>query len=224
MGRASPPASPDPLPHECAPPRPRPCRPRWSPRRAYHTTLGGHPHARRARLGDQNSAAGLPHRLGAAHLAAGAVARRAERVMHRPLGTDQHERVAAHVSGHQHRLTDRAAGGGHGGVTGRDRARRPLAMDQAAHPAARGFVRLELGDVVCHVIDEREADRLGVALEHRLERAAHLVGDELAVCPRVVGRSAHRPQVGPGLGVLSGAQASWRSGSVMPQPESLRET
>src|SRR6266545_6553063 len=52
-----------------------------------------------AQLGDQVAAARLPHRLGAAHLAPGAVAGRAEGVPHRARATDQDVGVAPHVAG-----------------------------------------------------------------------------------------------------------------------------
>ena len=50
---------------------------------------------------------GLALRLAAAQAPAGAVAGRAEGLAHRALGARQHERVAPHVAGDEHRLADR---------------------------------------------------------------------------------------------------------------------
>ena len=125
----------------------------------------------------------------------------AERVAHRAGAPDQEVGVAAHVAGDQDRLADRAVGGGHVGMAGGKRAGCPLAMDEAPHPrAALELVRLELGDVVRDVVDQRQPERLGAPAERGLERAAHAVGDALAVRPREVGGGPHRVHVVARLG------------------------
>ena len=100
-------------------------------------------------------------RGGAAHHAAGAVAGRAERLLHAARLADQHPTGPAHVAGDDHRLAD---------LRDRRRALRDGPAETPASPPcdaptracvpAVDVVLFELGDVVGHVVDQVHAAAL----------------------------------------------------------------
>jgi hypothetical protein len=81
------------------------------------------------------------------------VAGAAEGVAHRLLGTRKHVRVAAHIAGDEHRLTDGAVFRRQFCVSGRKGGRCVLSMDAQPPLAPIDDVRLEFGDVVRDFID-----------------------------------------------------------------------
>ena len=139
----------------------------------------------------------------AAHHPPGAVAGRAERLRHAPRLAREDPAGRPHAAGDDHRLADRLIGAGDLGMTGREGPGRPLAMDaDLLREAAADVVVLELGDVVGDVVDQVQPQRLPGDAEDPGEDLAGLVGEQLAVAPGIVGRRAHRPQVGLPLGAV----------------------
>ena len=162
---------------------------------------------------------GVLDRRGAAHHPAGAVAGRAERLLHAARLADQHPAGAAHVAGDDHRLADLAVRGGRSPGARRERpAWRPcdgrrrvlrVAVDPCAPRAWR-----------CCGPRRRPGSCPALPRAGRRHSAKHLAGlphQQLPVAPGEVGRGAHRARGScwPS-GLSTGAQASCRSGSSMP--------
>ena len=132
--------------------------------------------------------------------AAGAVAGRAEGLAHgRRRVPAQQPALAAHVAGDDDRLADVAVLGGDVGATRAEGPGRPFAVHPHGALDPVDHVRLALGDVVGHVVDELHAEALVACPEHLLKGAAHLVHHHLAVGEGEVAGAGHGRQVVPAL-------------------------
>ena len=160
---------------------------------------------------------GVLDRGGAAHRPAGAVAGRAERLLHAARLADQHPARPAHVAGDDHRLADLAVQRRHLRMARRERPRRPLAMDPDLLLDAVDRVLLELGDVVAHVVDQVHLQLLPRSGRRRRRRPRGPAASAAGGCTR----RSWRPRAWRAMycwpsGLSTGAQASCRSGRSMP--------
>src|SRR5206468_12758878 len=95
-------------------------------------------------------------------------------------------------------------------------ARGSLAMDPHAAATAVDGVLLELGDVVCDIVDEAHAQLLPRAPEEPFEDLARLPHQELAIAPGEVGRGAHGADVVDPLGAVRGRAGELAVGQIDP--------
>ena len=132
------------------------------------------------------------------------VAGRAERPFQRPRPAHEHPARPPHVARDDHWLPYLAIPLGDVMMARRKRPRRPLAVHADLLRGARHRVRLELRDVVGHVVEERHAERVPRLPEDPLEDLADLPHQKLAIAEGVVGRGPHRAQIRRAFGALDG--------------------
>ena len=166
-------------------------------------------------------AGGELDRSGAAHHSAGAMAARAERVLHAAGLAGEHPTGRSHAAGDDNRLADRAINGRDVEMTWRKRPRRSLAVNaHLLEAAATYIVILELGDVVCDVVDHVHPEPLPGLLPKNLAKTSRAWwARSLAIAPaRIVGGGQRMgAQIRLALrAARTGAQASCQSGSSKP--------
>ncbi len=92
------------------------------------------------------------------------VAGRAKGQLHRLLGTDKHIRVAPHIAGDKHRLTDASIFRGQGGVPGGESAGSTFPVDTKGLCMSIHFMLLDFSHIMRNVVDKLQS---GVAVAYR---------------------------------------------------------